>query len=72
MPEKDTPNPEEVDRRMARIDGALGAAGHEITDPEARANIRRAVAGEVTHDEARADVLRRAAERSAGRSDRLS
>ena len=58
---------QEIDARMARIDGAMGAAGHVVTDPEARANVRRVISGEITAEEARADVLRRHEERKAGR-----
>lgn len=54
---------QEIDARMARIDGAMGAAGHVVTDPEARANVRRVISGEITAEEARADVLRRHEER---------
>lgn len=63
--EPELPNEAEVNAEMARIDGALGAAGHVITDPAARKNLRDLAAGEITPDEARADVLRRAAERGA-------
>ena len=55
----------EINAGMARIDGALGAAGHVITDPAARRNLRELVAGEITPDEAREDVLQRATERGA-------
>ena len=42
----------EVERRMSFADGALGAAGHEVTDPELRELRRRAIRGEMTTDEA--------------------
>jgi hypothetical protein len=46
----------EIERRMSFADAALGAAGHEVTDPELRAISRRVAAGEVTGDEAAALV----------------
>ncbi|MCS5735670.1 antitoxin VbhA family protein [Herbiconiux daphne] len=46
----------DVERRMSFADAALGAAGHEITDPAVRAISRRLAAGEVTGDEAAALV----------------
>lgn len=46
----------EIERRMSFADGALGAAGHEVTDPALRAISRRLAAGEVTGDEAAALV----------------
>lgn len=45
-----------VERRMSFADAALGAAGHEVTDPAVRAISRRLAAGEVTGDEAAALV----------------
>ena len=42
----------EVERRMNFADGALGAPGHEVTDPELRAISRRVAADEITADEA--------------------
>lgn len=46
----------EIERRMAFADAALGAAGHEVGDPELRAISRRVAAGEITGDEAAALV----------------
>ncbi|WP_157078893.1 antitoxin VbhA family protein [Herbiconiux solani] len=46
----------EIERRMAFGDAALGAAGHEVSDPELRAISRRVAAGEITGDEAAALV----------------
>lgn len=46
----------EIERRMAFADAALGAAGHEVSDPELRAISRRVAAGEITGDEAAALV----------------
>ena len=46
----------EVERRLSFADAALGAAGHEVTDPALRAISRRLAAGEVTGDEAAALV----------------
>jgi hypothetical protein len=42
----------EIERRMSFADAALGAAGHEVTDPELRAISRRVAAGDITGDEA--------------------
>lgn len=42
----------EVERRMSFADAALGAAGHEVTDPELRELRRRAIRGDLTTDEA--------------------
>jgi hypothetical protein len=42
----------EVERRMSFADAALGAAGHEVTDPELRELRRRAIRGDMTTDEA--------------------
>jgi len=44
----------EVERRMSFADAALGAAGHEVADPEVRAISRRVAAGQITGDEAAA------------------
>lgn len=46
----------EIERRMSFADAALGAAGHEVTDPEVRAISRRVAAGDLTGDEATALV----------------
>ncbi len=42
----------EVERRMGFADAALGAAGHEVTDPELRELRRRAIRGEMTTEAA--------------------
>lgn len=42
----------EVERRLGFADAALGAAGHEVTDPELRRLSRRVAAGELTAEEA--------------------
>ena len=42
----------EVERRMSFADAALGAAGHEVTDPVLRELRRRAIRGDMTTDEA--------------------
>lgn len=42
----------EVERRMTFADGALGAAGHEVTDPVLRDLSRRVIRGEITAEEA--------------------
>ncbi|WP_368498527.1 hypothetical protein [Herbiconiux sp. A18JL235] len=46
----------DVERRMSFADAALGAAGHEVTDPAVRAISRRLAAAEVTGEEAAALV----------------
>lgn len=42
----------EINRRIAFADAALGAAGHEVTDPTAREVARQIAAGKLTADEA--------------------
>ena len=42
----------EVERRMSFADGALGAAGHEVTDPILRNLRERAIRGEISAEEA--------------------
>lgn len=42
----------EVERRMSFADAALGAAGHQITDPTLRELRCRAIRGDMTTDEA--------------------
>jgi hypothetical protein len=42
----------ETERRLAFADGALGAAGHEVTDPTLRELSRQVAAGTLTADEA--------------------
>ena len=44
----------EVERRLSFADAALGAAGHEVTDPVVLAIRRRLAAEEITGDEAAA------------------
>ncbi len=44
--------PEQVEEALAFVDGALGAAGHTIDDPESRELLRKQAAGEITADEA--------------------
>ncbi|SEN98687.1 hypothetical protein [Cryobacterium luteum] len=61
------PTEDVVDARIARIDGAMGAAGHIITDPTIREILRDQAANRITGDEAR--VLM-AAHRNAQRNDR--
>lgn len=48
---------QEIDKAMARADGALGAAGHVVTDPRARAIIRSKIAGEITVQEAEEQLI---------------
>lgn len=50
---------DEVARGLAFADGALGAAGHEITDPWTRELLERAARHEVTTEEAIAAVRAR-------------
>jgi hypothetical protein len=49
--------PAETDHQMALADGALGAAGHHVDDPEARAILRRQASGEITGEVARSLLL---------------
>jgi hypothetical protein len=44
----------DVARHLSFADGALGAAGHEVTDPYLRELAERQVRGELTGEEARA------------------
>ena len=46
----------EVDRRLSFADAALGAAGHQVTDPVVLAIHRRLAAEEITGNEAAALV----------------
>ena len=46
----------EVDRRLSFADAALGAAGHQVTDPVVLAIHRRLAAEEISGDEAAALV----------------
>lgn len=48
---------QEINKAMARADGALGAAGHVVTDSRARAIIRSKIAGEITVEEAEAQLI---------------
>lgn len=48
------PTPEEVQQSLARVDGALGAAGHSIDDRKSREILRQLAAREITGDQARA------------------
>jgi hypothetical protein len=42
----------EIERRIAFADAALGAAGHEVTDPKAREVARQIAVGRLTANEA--------------------
>ena len=61
------PTEVEIDAQIARVDGAMGAAGHVITDPVVRDLLRQQAAGEITGDEAR-DAMK--AHRKAQRASR--
>ena len=50
------PSEEEVQRRLDFADGALGAAGHKVDDPESRALMRDVATGDKTADEAVAEL----------------
>jgi hypothetical protein len=52
--------PAETDHQMALADGALGAAGHHVDDPDARAILRRQASGEISGEDARNQLLTRA------------
>lgn len=49
---------EEVQLRMARCDGILAMAGHQIEDPQIRALLARVAAEELTAEEAIAEGRR--------------
>lgn len=49
----------EAERRMAFADAALGAAGHEISDPALREIRRRVIRGELTAEEGIASAVER-------------
>jgi hypothetical protein len=53
------PSDEEIQRRLDFADGALGAAGHKVDDPESRALMREVASGEKTADEAVAELKAR-------------
>lgn len=42
----------EIDRRMSFADAALGAAGHQVTDPILRELTQQSIRGELTAEEA--------------------
>lgn len=42
----------EIERRLSFADGALGAAGHEVTDPALRELSRQVAAETITAEEA--------------------
>ena len=52
----------EIDWIMSQTDGALGAAGHALTDPVARDLIRRNLNGELSDDETTALLNQRSDE----------
>ena len=58
-PKKDTVSEAEINRRIAFADAALGAAGHEVTDPQTRELARQVAAGKLTGDEAVAHAIAR-------------
>lgn len=43
---------EVVAERMAFVDGAMGAAGHQVTDPAVRSLVERVARNEMTGDQA--------------------
>lgn len=51
--EPEQPSESEINSRLARVDGAMGAAGHVITDADVRELLRKQAAGEITGDAAR-------------------
>ncbi|MET0886142.1 MAG: antitoxin VbhA family protein [Mycetocola sp.] len=55
---------EEVERRLARADGAIGAAGHQVTNPVTRDLLRQKIRGEITSEE----YVRRVIENGGGYS----
>ncbi len=48
---------DEIQRAITRADAALGAAGHQVTDEDARELGRQIAAGTVTGDEAAARII---------------
>lgn len=46
-------------RALAFVDGALGAAGHAVDDPETRDLLRQQAAGEISTEDAIAEFRRR-------------
>lgn len=52
------PTPEEIAETIDFVDGALGAAGHAVTDSRTRGLLVKQAAGELTGDEAR-ELLRK-------------
>lgn len=49
--------PEEIAQLQADADGAFGAAGHSVDDPESREIMRQFLAGDITGEEARAQLI---------------
>lgn len=59
---KGTPSPgvpDRVAKTLGFVDGALGAAGHQVDDPETRDLLRRQAAGEISTEDAIAEFRRR-------------
>ncbi|HEU5223133.1 MAG TPA: hypothetical protein VFU07_05555 [Candidatus Lumbricidophila sp.] len=53
---RNRPTEAEINAHLAAIDGAMGAAGHKVDDPEFRSLMRRRIAGNVTSEEVIAAV----------------
>lgn len=52
MTEQPKLTPEQIDSAMAWADGAMGAAGHRVSDPQARDTMRDYLAGKLTIEQA--------------------
>lgn len=50
--------PDAEEKALALADVALGAAGHEVTDPVARDIWARRVRGEITSEEGIAEIMK--------------
>lgn len=55
-PEHPSVSEAEIHRRIDLVDGALGAAGHQISDAESRSLLQQVAAETITVDEAIAQV----------------
>ena len=58
--EKAARSPEQVDAILAKMDGAMGAAGHRVTDPYVRDLYRKQISGELSVDDVTALILKHA------------
>lgn len=61
-----TPAQDDVDERLAAVDGVNGAAGHELEDPYLRELLRKRIAGEITSEQYRELGMRHLREQEPG------